>query len=156
MALGNSIILAANPRGVFLEGIATEACLPGVLVQLDGAVEPIEGRYTWELFNGAADGERILTVIVIENKLEGGTSSTAYAAGDRLFMYVPCPGEHMNVMVQASAGALVIGTTKLIVDDSTGEFIITTGSPESEPFMVMETLSDPSSDTLVHVMATGQ
>jgi len=154
MALGKSIILASNPRGIFLEGISTGVALPGHCMQLDAAVEPIEGRYTWEVFNGAADGERNLIVVAIESKLNGGTNSTAYAAGDRIFMYVPAIGEQLNVLVQASAGALAIGQ-KMIVDDGTGELILTTGTPEAEPFICMETASDPAADALYHMMVSG-
>ena len=154
MAKGNAIVLAANPRGIFLEGIADGAVSPGHMCQIKSATEPVNGRHTWQVFNGAADGEQTIVAIAIEDKLQGRTASTAYASGERLFLYVPCSGEEMNIMVQASAGALVIGG-KLIVDDSTGTFILTTGTPESEPFVIMETASDPSSDGLYHAIATG-
>lgn len=155
MAKGKSIIVAANPRGCFLECVAGAAISPGHMCQLKSATEPDgTNRHTWEVFNGAADGEQTLVAIAIENRAEGKVNSDAYAADDRVSLYCPIPGEEMNVLVQASAGALVIGG-KLIVDDSTGTFILTTGTPESEPFLVLETASDPGSDTLIHVIATG-
>jgi len=154
MAKGNGILLAAHPRGIFLEGICGEIFSPGNLLQLDAAVEPVNGRYTFEEWDGTADGEQAIVIVAMPDKLQGRTADTAYAAGDRCFAYVPCPGEELNVMVQASAGALAIGA-KLIRDDATGTLILTTGTPEQEPFIILETASDPASDSLIHCMATG-
>ena len=43
----------------------------------------------------------------------------------------------------------------LMVDDGTGELIATTGTPESEPFMLMEVITDPTADTLARVIYSG-
>ena len=157
MAKGRKIIVTPESqlRGRFIEGVLEEIVSPGNLLQFKAATEPDgTGRYTFEEFDGAADGERSVTIVALENKLAGKTASDAYAAGDRVFAYIPAIGDELNVMVQASSGAVAIGT-KYIKDDGTGTLIITTGTPESEPFIALETASDPASDSLMHMMFTG-
>lgn len=158
--MGSEIVVASNPRGMFLEGIVDGTPKPGTLMQIKAGVEPVGGRHTWEVFNGAADGEQCLMAILREDHLQGKSAEDAYADGDRCFLYVPVAGEEMNVLVGDVAGTaatsdFAIGD-KLMHDDTTGKFVDTTGTPESEPFIVLETITDMVGDTLVHVMATGQ
>jgi len=42
-----------------------------------------------------------------------------------------------------------------MVDDGTGKLIATTGTPESEPFVLLETVTDPTADTLAWTMYSG-
>ena len=44
---------------------------------------------------------------------------------------------------------------RFIVDNGTGKLIATTGTPESEPFILMETVAAPTADALAHVIFTG-
>lgn len=157
MSSQGKIILTSNPKGVFLEGVMNGTPKPGIMMQLDAGVEPVAGRHTWEPFNGAADGEQYLVAILIENWALGKTPDTAYVDGERCFMYCPIAGEEMQVLLQNQSGtadSFAIGD-KLIVDDGTGKFLATTGSPESEPFIVMETLAALTADQLVQAIYTG-
>ena len=43
----------------------------------------------------------------------------------------------------------------LIIDKGTGKLIASTGTPEAECFMLVETITDPTADTLAHVIYTG-
>ena len=100
-----------------------------------------------------------LVAILLPDGLRGQIATTAYVAGERCFMYCPVAGEEMNVLLQDVAGTaddFVVGD-RLIVDDSTGKFLATTGTAadKSEPFVVLQAVTDPTADTLVRAIYTG-
>lgn len=159
MSRGNSIIVSVEPRGRFIEGIVSGTPLPGTVMQIKAATEPVGGRHTWEAFNADADGDQRLIAVLLENALLGETMDTAYVDGQRCFLYVPAAGEELNMLVAApgtgTGDAFAIGAL-LMVNDGDGLLVATTGSPESEPFIVMETVSDVvAAGTLTWVMYTG-
>lgn len=159
MAKGNEIIVSANPRGAFLEGYVSGTPKPGTVMQIKAATEPKGGRFTYEVFNGAADAERAAIIVLLPNQLLGKIATDAYVDGERCFLYCPLPGEELNMLVAAAGtgtgDSIAIGD-RFIVDDGTGLLIDTTGSPESEPFVAIETVSDVvAAGTLVCCMATG-
>lgn len=162
MALGNEIIVSANPRGVFLEGkIKTgETPKPGTILQIDASAGlDSNKRYTFEIYNRDADGNRPHgpLCILLADTNRGKTATDAYAAGDACQVYVPIAGEEFNLLLSDISGTgddHAIGEI-LIIDDGTGELIANTGSPESEPFMLLETVTDPTADQLVHVIYNG-
>lgn len=43
----------------------------------------------------------------------------------------------------------------LMVDNGTGKLIATTGTPECEPFVLLEAVTDPVADTLAWTMFSG-
>jgi hypothetical protein len=157
MAIGNEIVVSSNPKGVFLEGTVSGTPKPGTVMQVSAGVEPVGGRHQWEVYNADADGDqRIIAVLDIDH-LQGKLSTDAYVTGSRCFLYVPAAGEELNMLLANIAGtsdSFAIGDL-LIVDDGTGKLIATTGTPESEPFVVMETVAALSADSLEHVMYTG-
>jgi|TARA_R110002096_G_scaffold55026_16_gene141645 hypothetical protein len=154
MASGNEIIVTGEPKGVFLEGYITGTPLPGTIVTLDVSEAVSNGRFTYEPFSPAT-GLRAMTAVLLPDSLKGKTETEAYVTGDRCFMYVPVAGEEMNVLVQDSEDAIVVGDL-LIVETATGLLLETTGTPESEPFQALEALGTIAADTLCHVIATGQ
>ena len=157
MAKGNKIIVSPVPKGVFKEGIVSGTPLPGTVMQISAATEPIEGRYTWEVYDAGADGDQRIIAVLLEDELQGKTATDAYVTGTYCRLYIPCAGEELNMIRQDVTGTgddVAIGDL-FIVDDGTGELIATTGSPESEPFVALETLTDPTTEALIHVMFTG-
>lgn len=157
MSSHNKIVLSGQPMGRFLEGIVSGTPKPGQMLQIKAATEPVGGRHTWEVFNGAADGEQTLVAILCENDFLGKGPTDAYADGERCKLYCPIPGDELQVLLENIAGTgdyFAIGD-KLMVNDGTGKFIATTGSPESEPFIVLETVAAITADTLCHVIFTG-
>ena len=44
---------------------------------------------------------------------------------------------------------------KLIIDDGTGKVVPTTGTPESEPFVAREAITDPTADQLLWCSYSG-
>lgn len=153
----NTIVLSAAPAGRFLEGVLDGALKPGHAVEIKSATEPVGGRHTFRAFTGS-QGERKLIAILLENESIGKTCQDEIADGQRVRAYCPIPGDELLVLASASGtgtgDALAIGA-KLILAVG-GTFIATTGSPEAEPFEVMETMTDVvAAGTLTHVIFTG-
>lgn len=155
MARGNGIIVApgVEPKGRFWEGIvnAGETFTPGVCVQIDPSQALQGGRHVCKLYNADADGGRPKgpIIIVTEDTYSGKLITDAYAAGTRFFGYIPLPGDELNLLlgdVSGTGDAHTAGEI-LIIDDTTGEFIATTGSPEEEVAMLLETIAAPTADT---------
>jgi len=157
MSTHAAIVLTAAPTGRFLEGIISGTPKPGTMLQIKAGTEPVNGKHTWEVFNGAADGERTLVAILLEDSLQGKLVTDAFVTGTLGKLYCPIPGDELQVLLENQSGTAdsFAISDKLIVDDGTGKFIATTGSPESEPFIVMETLAAITADTLCHCMYTG-
>jgi hypothetical protein len=161
MARGNKIIVSANPRGVFMEGVigAGLTPYPGIVMQIQPATALVGGRHTFEIYNADADGGRPKgpIYILLEDSLQGLPATAAYAAGTRCFLYTPLPGEELNLMIGDVAGTADDHTKgeMLIIDDTTGEFVATTGSPETECAQLLESLTDPTADQLAWCIWTG-
>lgn len=158
---GTQIIVSSEPKGKFMEGVIGTGITPkpGVIMQLDISENLQGGRHVWELYNRDVDGNMPAGpyIVLIENKLLGRDYDTAYAAGERCFGYVPLPGDELNLMISDVSGTADAHTKGeiLMVDDGTGEMIATTGTPESEPAMLLETLAAPTVDTLAWCIWTG-
>ncbi len=164
MSRRNKIVLEPDPRGKRIEGfVATgETFYPGMCVQMDPTVTLKGGRHTCKIFNRDADGNNPAGphIIVVENYLLGKTISDSYAAGERFFGYVPLPGDELNLLLLNIGGTTDDHTAGeiLIVDDGTGKFIATTGGSEvldREPAMLLETVTDPTVDTLAWCVWAG-
>jgi len=155
MAKGNEIVLTGAPMGRYLEGTITGTPKPGTLMQVDVS-EGLDGngRCTYEVYTPGVDGNRRMIAVLLPDKLRGKTELDAYATGDHGFLYVPCPGDELNILYQSAAGTVTFGDL-LIADNSTGLVIPTAGTPESEPFQALETQTTPAADLLIHVFHTG-
>ena len=155
MARGNSILISQQWDNVALqEGIiaAGEAPYPGMIVQKQSATALVGGRHTVEIYNADADGANPKGpyYLLLEDKYQGRLATTVYAAGERCFMTVPKHGDEYNLLLLNITGTGDDHTKGeiLIIDDTTGKFIATTGSPEDEVAQLLETVTDPTADTL--------
>lgn len=161
MSRGNCIVVSANPKGHFVEGILGSGvtAYPGMVVQVDHSIEQIGGRNTWVLYNADADGgmPKGPYIILTEDALQGLTMETVLTAGARVRGYIPLAGDELNLLLANIAGTGDDHTAgeMLIVDDTTGKFIATTGSPESECAQLHETVTDPTADSLRYCTWTG-
>lgn len=160
MARGTEIIVSAEPKGHFVEGVigAGLAPLPGTIMQIQFATALVGGKHTWELYNADADGGRPKgpMIVLLPDRLQGRLHTTAYAAAERAFGYIPLPGDELNLLIANVSGTATIAAgTTLIVQDTTGEMIATTGSPETEPAMLLEALVDIAADQLGWCIWTG-
>ena len=150
---GNVIVLSAEPNGRFVEGTIKTGITPkpGTIMQIDvSAGLDSNNRPTWEYYEPGTDGHRPIGpyIVLREDIARGKTATTAYAAGDHAFGYIPLPGDELNLLLQDTAGTADISPGQFIVDNGTGEMIATTGTVENEPFLLMETISAPTADTL--------
>jgi len=162
MAKGNKTIVTAHPRGVFEEIIVVGTPKPGVIMNILGATAPRGGRNSYEPAGTtaaagskgmSADGDRI-PIGVLLSCLDhtacppGRTADDAYVTGERGALYWPVNGEELNMIFQNASGTaddVTVGD-KLIVDDGTGKLLVSTGSPEAEPFESREAITDPTAD----------
>jgi hypothetical protein len=157
VAKGNDIIVSIDPRGRTEEVIVNGTPKPGTCMTIKAGVEPVGGVFTYEAFNRDANGDRALIAVLLEDRNQGKTATDAYVSGTRGMVYYPLPGDHLNVLkgdVAGTADDFTIGQLLILVDGS-GKVIGTTGTPESEPFVCLETVTDPTADQLVWVQVTG-
>lgn len=155
-----TIVLSPDPKGRFVEGIISGTPKPGTIMEVKAATEPVGGKHTWQVYQPGGDGQRNVgpLAILCEDRLQGKTVSDAYVSGTLGQLYFVQPGDEVQLLLQNQSGtadSFAIGD-KLILDNGTGKGLATTGSPESEPFVVMETLAALTADALCHVIATGQ
>jgi hypothetical protein len=162
MARGNAIVVQCEPgESQFSEGIIGAGLTPkpGTIMQIQVATALVGGRHTVELYNADADGGRPKGPFLVlrEDDLQGRTSSDAYAAGERCFLFTPRAGDELNLLVANLSGTAddhAVGEM-LIVDDGTGLLIATTGTPETEVAILLEAITDPTADTLAWCRWTG-
>lgn len=163
-------------RGKYLEGTVSGALKPGIVTQIQSATNPVGNRYTYEPYNPSKDGFRRPTIVLLEDWGQGKLPTVAYTNATRGFFYMPLPGDELNMLVDSSNGALGIGDP-MMLDAGTGKLLSATAfvadyatlgldteaevivainllknAPQAHPFTVLETLADPSSDTLTHCM----
>lgn len=157
MARGNRIQVKAGDRP--REGIARiktgETLRPGMVCQIS-LTEGVDdhGLFTLEIYNRDADGNNPQGpyCVILEDGL-AGTMETAYPVGDgvRTCRYwIPQRGDEANLIISNVSGTANIVPGLMIVDDGTGELIATTGSPEQEPFLLLETIVDNAADQWGH------
>lgn len=160
--LGNEILLSCSPAGHQTEGIFDEVVYPGQNVEMVPGSPEAGGRKHWRRARPGADGARCGIHIVLFDFLQGRTENMPYAVNERGFIYTPVMGEEMNIRVSISGtgtGDEVEPQDGFMVDDTTGNFIPITGSPDFIPWRCMEDAPDIDSfdgdehlGTLVHCM----
>lgn len=159
MARGNEIVVNTEPKGRFVDGTIATAEYPGTIVQIDPTVALVGGRHTWKKYARTANGDRPFGPLGVlrEDNLQGKAATAAYAAGDRCFVYIPLIGDELNVLLADVAGTADDHSAgeQLMVQNNTGKLIAATGTPQSTPFVLLETVTDPVADQLVWVMYAG-
>lgn len=125
----------------------------------------VQGRKTWQAYAPGTNGQRRTMAILLDDWNQGKTPSDAYVSGTAGMMYCPQMGDEMHILISGSVAgsgtgtaSLTVGTT-LICQSGSGKFVPTTGSPQSEPFRLMEQVDYPFStdevDLLARAMYTG-
>lgn len=160
----NSIILTAEPRGVYEECVISGTPKPGTFMEIVPDTNPVGGRFTYRAVS-RLDGQIGPVCILLEDKLQGANKDTAYVSGARGFMYWPVAGEEFLALFRDQPGtgtslANDIGDL-LEIDGASGmlQGVGTsgaTGSHESKPFHLMEHLGvDLTANTLIWVKYRG-
>lgn len=151
------IVLSSEPKGHFQDCIISGTPVPGTLMQRKAATELVGGLPTYEVYAPGTDGNRRPIAVLVEDNNQGKLKTDAYVSGTVGKVYFPIMGEELNMLVANISGtsdAFAIGDL-LIADTGTGKLIATTGSPESEPFQVEETVAALTADAHVHCRYTG-
>lgn len=149
---GQCIIATAAPKGHREECIFSGIIYPGTCVELVPSTVDINGRFTYRNVtrtNGAKGG----VAVVLEDRMQGRLATTAYASGDRGFIYWPAAGEELNMLLRESAGTGTVNTENigdlLAIEKTTGE-LIAGGALASNPFQLLEHVGGASgTDQLV-------
>jgi hypothetical protein len=168
MAKGNKIIVTANPKGHFEEIIVVGTPKPGTAMhpttaaRVGGALS-MEPAGTTSGQGMGADGDQIPIAILL-SALDhpacppGDIATTAYVTAARGAVYYPAMGEELNILFGNQSGTaddVVANTTKMMINDGDGLFYPTTGTPESEPFLALESITDPTADQLIWAKYSG-
>ena len=165
---GNNIILT-SPHGQPKEGTVSGTPKPGTLGQIKTAVEPIDGRPTWEIYAPLTGGNPSLAgdgapggIFIFDIDFDQGFSyDTAYVSGKRCFLWAPLPGDEVNVRKADITGTgtatedVAIGDRLLVVQGTGFVSKVAVGliaSPVSYPFQALETLVDQPAETLIWCM----
>ena len=160
MAKGNRIVVSADEKGVWIEGIVSGTPKPGTAMQIKAATEPVGGRFTWEAYDQSWDAQVALVAILDGDWKQGKTATDAYVSGERCRLYCPAMGEELNCIIENVAGTAddyAIGD-RLEINDGSGKLQdASTGTTHNYmmPFVCLETITDPTADYLAHVMYTG-
>lgn len=157
MSMGAGIILSANPKGTFLEGIIYGTPKPGTMMQVR-ATAKVSGRLTFEVYTPGASGDPRCPIILLPDYLQGALATDAYVTGTRGFLYVPANGEELNILVKDVAGT---GDTHAIGDrmkaeTGSGKFIVEATSANYAPFTLIEAATTAfTADGLLGAMFNG-
>lgn len=166
MAKGTKVVVSPFGQGHREECIVIGTPKPGVVMDIVRPGVQAHGRWNYEPYGTtaasgvqgvAADGNRCAIAVLEEDALQGKTYNDAYVSGTPGFLYYPRAGDELNMWLQNQSGTaddFVIGD-KLIVDDGTGQLLISASTPESEPFICLETVTDMAADTFTWVKYTG-
>lgn len=161
MAQGNKIIVTDYPKGYRIGGIIItgETPKPGTIMQIDPTGTRVGKNWIVKAYNRDADGDRPAGpfLVLLEDNKQGKLATDAYAAGDYCELYAPLPGDELNLLFFNQSGTaddVAVGAL-LIVDDGTGKVFTTTGSPETEPAMALEAITDPTADQLLWCVWSG-
>lgn len=157
----NSIIgpLNVGANGIWMEGIIDDTSLPGTLMEVTPGSTPVNGRQHYRHYQPGADGDPKLVIVLTEDCLQGFTYTQPYAVGTRCFLYIPNPGDEMNVLFAAQAGtgsadAVTIGE-RLIGQSSTGQLVVQSDATKTAIFQSLEHIDGPA-DTPFLVYAQKQ
>lgn len=154
--LGNEIIVSSPNMGHFTEGVISGALLPGTILQLQAGTAVDGGnRHTYEAWNPGGDGYRGggPVAILLADKYRGRTYADAYTSGARGFIYIPEPGEELNVRRSNISGTssasedISIGENLLIVSGTGYVSPVVIGVAAQTPlayhFKALEAITDP-------------
>jgi hypothetical protein len=159
MARGNRVVVNPDAKGAYEWGYVATAEYPGTIMQLDPSVALKAGKHTWVPYSRDADGNHPKGpfAVIVEDLYQGKAATAAHVAGEICKMYIPLPGDEINLLFGNAAGTaddIALGDI-LMVDSGTGKVVETTGTPETEVAVALEAITDPVADQLLWTRWTG-
>ena len=163
---GTRIQASSPSRGVFENCIIQGTPKPGTVMELQPAVAPVGGMFTYQAYGTQAydngdfvenDGDRKVIAILLEKDDEGGIYSDAYADADIGRLYFPVMGEHFNMILANQSGtgdSFAIGD-ELMVDNGDGKLMACNTDAEAHPFTCLEVVAALTADGLGWVRFNG-
>ncbi len=151
MAKGNTILLTANPKGNFLEGVISGTPKPGTIVGIKAATALQGGDPTWVEANPGSIGLKVMYAVLLEDIWTGRLQTDAYVDGARCRVYCPLPGDDLNLLVGEAAGTsntFAIGD-EFLIGAGVGKLVPNTGSPQDALAICMEVITQSAKETLV-------
>ena len=151
MAKGNNIIVTGEPTGVRAEGVVSGTPKPGTVMEISAIAS--NGQRTYQVYQPGADGNQRPICVLLFDALQGQLPTVALVSGARCFVYYPRMGEELNMLLADVGGTAAHPILEvLMVDNATGLLIATTGTPESEPFILLEAFAEAGG--LAHCLYT--
>lgn len=146
MAKGNCIIVSADPKGVFDEGIIDDTSLPGTIMEIvPGSAIAGTGRFHVRAAATGTQGKSAQQMVLLEDRGQGKGITDAYVAGTNCRLYTPLQGEECNVLVGTGPGTGTFATVtvgeRLMLYSSAGILVSESGTPESTPWQALESHS---------------
>lgn len=156
---GNRVVVNPDAKGAYEWGHVATAEKPGTIMQVDPSVAMKGGKHTWVPYSRDADGDRPKGpfAVIIEDLYQGRDNTTALTAGEIAKMYIPLPGDEINLLFFNQTGTaddVAVGDL-LIVDSGTGKVYKTASTPETEVAVALEAIVDPTADRLIWARWTG-
>lgn len=154
---GANILLNGNePKGRFMEGVASGNLIPGMFAEVVPATEPQNGRLSYRPYSIGTNGDRRPIIIVLDDDLQGVkaslTGANTYTAGRRCFLYAPINGDELNILLKNISGTsdlFAIGDL-IMADVATGKGLVQNAAASYAPFTVQETVAALTADNLTH------
>lgn len=155
---GQKVIITADPKGLFLEGLVSGTPKPGTLME-PSAFFTSGGRHTYRVYQPGTDGYKQAVIVLLEDDLQGKLITDAYVDGTRGRFYCPVMGEELNMLFGDVAGTADDWTAGAYAtaDSGTGKLVAAAGSDADhmKPFQILVSVVDPAADFLAPCMYTG-
>jgi len=162
---GNSIIVSANPQGKTLEGKVLGSPKPGSILELvAGDAMDGNGNFTFQVFQSGSTGDKITQYVLLPDELQGMLATGQYSQnldsngedlGNLAPIYVPIPGEDLNLLVESFSGTSgTSGTTTAVTvgeqltPHSGDGVLIPQSGVQEKSWTALEALTDPVSGGL--------
>lgn len=150
---GNNILVTSEPKGRFISVVLGAGVTPyaGQVLQIDPTQALQGGLPTAILATQGTNGNRTKgpLLVLLDDWNQGRPYTFQYSAGTIAKCYIPLAGDELNMLLKDVSGtgdAHTAGEMEMI-ETGSGKLIATTGSPQSTPFMLMETIAAPVADT---------
>lgn len=127
-----TIVLRGHDKGHHDEGVlGAGVCTPGMAIELQAA-----GTFLQQS-SAIATALKKAVKIVKEDALQGRTLLDAYASGERVFYYIPLPGDIINLFVKSGQN-IVVGDNLVVEGTGSGLFIEAAGTEVKFQFEALE------------------